>query len=281
MRELVETHMSWVVLTERHAFKCKKPVQLPYVDYRTVERRRASCEKELRLGRRLAENVYEKVVHVAGEPVIVMRRLPSELMLPAMLARGQATIGHATALGDLLADFYARAPRQQLTGGVYVQRVRRLVRADAAELVARGGPRDAAAQVLGAIEQGAFGLAARARYVIDAHGDLRPEHVCLETPPAVIDPLEIDELRLLDPASELAFFIMECARLDAAWFGERVLARYSARTGDLPPPAILELYGAQHALTRGLIALRHVDDARLVDRPRWRAKAADYLARAS
>jgi aminoglycoside phosphotransferase family enzyme len=280
-RQVIETHMSRVVLTDRHAFKLKKPVLLAYVDYRTAAQRRASCEKELRLGRRLAPGVYEKVASVHGEPVVVMRRLAANLMLPAMLARRAATVAHADAVGELLADFYARGPRVAWSGGTYVQRVRRLVQADGAEVVARGGRHDAAAHVLAAIEQGAFALAARARYVVDAHGDLRPEHVCLETPPVIIDPLEIDELRLLDPASELAFFVLECERLGAAWFAERVLARYSRRTGDVPPPAVLELYGAQHALTRGLIALRHLDDARVADQPRWRAQAADYLARAS
>jgi aminoglycoside phosphotransferase family enzyme len=280
-RQVIETHMSRVVLTDRHAFKVKKPVLLAYVDYRTAEQRRASCEKELRLGRRLAATVYEKVTRVHDEPMVVMRRLPADRMLPAMLARRAATRADADAVGDLLADFYARSPSVAWGGGAYVQRILRLVRTDGAEVVARGGPRDAAAHVLAAIEQGAFALAARARHVVDAHGDLRPEHVCLETPPVIIDPLEIDELRLLDPASELAFFVMECERLGAAWFAERVLVRYSTRTGDVPPPAVLELYGAQHALTRGLIALRRLDDVGPADRARWRAKAADYLARAS
>jgi len=51
VREVIETHMSWVFLTDRHAFKLKKPVRLPFVDYRTLERRRQSCGDELRLGR--------------------------------------------------------------------------------------------------------------------------------------------------------------------------------------------------------------------------------------
>jgi aminoglycoside phosphotransferase family enzyme len=281
VQDLVETHMSWVVLTEHHAFKRKKPLQLPYVDYRTVERRHESCDKELRLGMRTAASVYESVQQVAGDWVLVMRRLPADLMLPAMLANGRATMSDADAVGDLLADFYATSPHAGWGGGVYVQRVRRLVRADAQEIHERGGPRGAGQHLLAVIEEEAFALAARAKYVVDAHGDLRPEHVCLETPPVIIDPLEIDELRMLDPASELAFFIMECERLGAAWFGERVLSRYSGRSGDMPPPAILELYGAQHALTRALIAQRHLDDALLTERPRLRERVADYLARAS
>lgn len=285
MRQLVETHMSWVLLTRQHAFKIKKPVRLAYVDYTTPERRRASCDKELRLGRRLAASVYQKVLRVRGEWVVVMRRLPADRMLPEMLARGAAEPGHADAVGDVLADFYAHARPAGWTGTAYVDRMRKLVRADAAELAERAESRDgvarSAARVLAAIEREAFVLAGRAGRVVDAHGDLRPEHVCLETPPVIIDPLELDELRLLDPASELAFLALECERLDAAWFGERVIARYSAHTGDVPPAALLALYRSQHALIRALIALRHVDDAPLADRPRWRARAADYLARIS
>jgi aminoglycoside phosphotransferase family enzyme len=138
--------------------------------------------------------------------------------------------------------------------------------------------------VLAGIEREAGTLAARiaAGRVVDAHGDLRPEHVCLETPPVVIDPLEFDDdLRTLDAASELAFFALECERLGASWFADRVLARCADGTGDRVPAALIALYRAQHALTRALIALRHVDDAEPSNQPRWRAKSADYLARAT
>jgi len=115
--------------------------------------------------------------------------------------------------------------------------------------------------------------------VVEGHGDLRPEHVCLEPPPVVIDPLEFDdELRLLDAASELAFLALECERLRAAWFGNRVVARYVERSGDRAPPPVIALYRNQHALTRALIALRHIDDAAPAQQPRWRAKADEYLS---
>src|SRR5512140_363341 len=94
--EVIETHMSWVFLTAHHAFKLKKPVHLPYVDYRTIERRHSSCTNEFRLGRRLAATVYEAVEPLVvtgsgltigghGEVVdwlVVMRRLPEDRMLP-------------------------------------------------------------------------------------------------------------------------------------------------------------------------------------------------------
>jgi aminoglycoside phosphotransferase family enzyme len=281
--ELVETHMSWVYLTPRHAYKVKKPLQLAYVDNRTAPRRKASCEKELRLGARLAPGVYEQLRAVVrgGEIVdwlVVMRRLPADRMLPAMLAHGDATLDHADALADVLAEFYTHAPRTAETGDGYVARLRELVRLDGVELAVRGGP-GLAARVLRAIDREAAALAARVGRVVDGHGDLRPEHVCLE-PPLVIDPLELDDLRMIDAASELAYFALECERLDASWFGQRVFARYCHRTGDSIAPAVLAIYRAQHALARALIALRHMDDGPS-DPARWRTRAADYLARAS
>jgi aminoglycoside phosphotransferase family enzyme len=117
--------------------------------------------------------------------------------------------------------------------------------------------------------------------VVEAHGDLRPEHVYLESPPVVIDPLEFNEdLRTLDVASELAFFALECTRLGAAWFGDRVIERCAGRTGDRVPPPLAALYRSLHALTRALLALRRLDDAPLADHARWCARADDYLERA-
>lgn len=299
--EVIETHMSWVFLTERHAFKLKKPVCLPYVDYRTIERRHESCDNELRLGRRLAPNVYDEVVPLVSSPdglsvagageivdwLVVMRRLPAARMLPQMLARGEATSTHADALGDRLAGFYRNAPRASWDGMTYRHRLRELVVSAAGELVERGASRDIVDHVvryeLAGLEREKPALDARIAEgrVVEAHGDLRPEHVCLETPPVVIDPLELDvDLRTLDAASELAFFALECARLGAAWFADRVFARYAEVSGDRASGPVVALYRAQHALIRAVIALRHIDDAEARDHPRWRAKAADYLARA-
>jgi aminoglycoside phosphotransferase family enzyme len=271
------------------------------VDYRTIERRRESCDNELRLGRRLATNVYDAVVPLVASPtglsvdgageivdwLVVMRRLPEDRMLPQMLARGQATGAHADALGDLLGGFYRKAPRASWDGATYRRRLRELVVSVGGELVERGASRDVVGHVvryqLAGIEREKAALDTRIAEgrVVEAHGDLRPEHVCLETPPAVIDPLEFDaELRMLDAASELAFFALECARLDAAWFADRVFARYAMRSGDPVPVPLVELYRGQHALTRAVIALRHLDDAAPSDHSRWRARAAAYLARA-
>lgn len=299
--DTIETHMAWVFLGERCAWKLRKPVRLPYLDHSTVEQRCRSCFQEVQLGRRLAANVYLDVVPLvagpsglalggAGEVVdwlVVMRRLPGERMLPQMLARGAAAPAHADALGELLVAFYRGAVRAPWGGAEYRHRLRNAAVTIAGELVERGASRSQLGAIvhaqLAAIDHEARALDARIAdgRVVDAHGDLRPEHVCLESPPVVIDPLEFDdELRLLDAASELAFFALECERLGAAWFADRVLARYTGRSGDRVPAPVTVLYRVQHALTRALIALRHIDDVLPGDQPRWRRKAGEYLAQA-
>ncbi|HEU0031889.1 MAG TPA: hypothetical protein VFQ53_14755 [Kofleriaceae bacterium] len=303
--ETVETHMSWVFLTADAAYKLKKPIRLPFLDFSTVELRRQSCEQELRLGRRLAPDVYRAVVALvetssglaiarAGEPapstvvdwLVAMRRLPTERMLPQMLARGMASGAHADAVAELLAAFYRRTSRAPWDAAEYRRRTRTLVTTVGAELAARGAPRAQLEPIVGrllaAIERAAPLLAARIAggRVVDAHGDLRPEHVFLESPPVIIDPLEFDDqLRMLDVASELAFFTLECERLGARWFADRVTARHAEQTGDDPAPELVAIYRTQHALTRAAIALRRLDDAPPADHERWRAKALDYLAR--
>lgn len=301
--DCVETHMSWVFLTADRVFKLKKPVRLPHLDHATLARRHHSCVRELTLGRRLARDVYLALAPLrrhgdtlvldgpTGEIIdwlVVMRRLPAERMLPRMLADGRATEAHAVAVGDALSELYRHAPVAPWTGPAYRQRLRDDLLAFTAELVAFAAPRLRVEAILDTqlaiLDRHARDLDARIAtgHVVDAHGDLRPEHVCLETPPAIIDPLEFDdELRLLDPASELAFFALECERLDAGWFGARVIARYVERTGDRVGPALAALYRNHHVLVRAVLALRHLADAPVAEHPRWRAKANAYLARAA
>jgi aminoglycoside phosphotransferase family enzyme len=298
--ECIETHLSFVFLTEHRALKLKKPVRLPFVDHTQLEDRRRDCEKELVLGRRLGPSVYEQVVplvvsrdglaidHTDGGAIVdwlvVMRRLDSARMLPQMLLHNAATPAHADAVGDVLAAFYRRAPRAMWNGPEYRRRLRDMVVGIAEELVERGESRarlDAILQEeLGALEEERRTLAARIveGRVVDGHGDLRPEHICLEQPPVIIDPLEFDDdLRTIDPVSELAFFALECDLLGASWFADRVFERYLEMAADRVGGSLVALYRRQHALVRALLALRHLDDAAPSDHWRWHEKADQYL----
>jgi aminoglycoside phosphotransferase family enzyme len=118
----------------------------------------------------------------------------------------------------------------------------------------------------------------RAGRVVEGHGDLRPEHVCLRDPVAVIDCLEFSrELRVIDCIDELGFLALECERLGAAATGSALLHRYSELSGDWPPAPLLHFYQSCRASTRALIAARHQLDEKFRHSPHWGRRAQQYL----
>lgn len=296
--EVIETHMSWVFLTESHAYKLKKPIQTAHLDHSTIEARRQACETELRLNRRLAPTVYLAVVPLAsadgtlcvggaGPPtdwLVKMRRLPRHRMLDVCIERGSVLTPEVDSLAVVLAKFYATAERTVSAGPAYRSRLASSIESMRASLeqTRYGLARTEISAVVEAqrrwlLRHGTV-LEARAGAVVDAHGDLRPEHICLEREPVVIDCLEFDrELRLLDPVSELSFLALECRRFGAAWIGEQLLARYAEASGDHAPAPLIPFYESYHAIVRAAVAVWHLDDDALDHSDAWRERAGLYL----
>jgi aminoglycoside phosphotransferase family enzyme len=120
---------------------------------------------------------------------------------------------------------------------------------------------------------------ARSQRIVEGHGDLRPEHIYLGDPPLIVDCLEFHRgFRIVDPASELAFLAMESDRLGAPAIDGWVFAVYRTETGDDTPRPLIDFYKARHALTRAVIAIRHLDDGPVADPKKWRDRTARYLA---
>ena len=296
--EAIETHMAWVFLTEQHAYKLKKPLRTGLIDYTTVEARRQACETELALNRRLAAPVYLDVVPVANTdeglrvggdgPVldwlVKMRRLPRGRMLDACIERGEVRSESVRQLSAKMAAFYGRGEALHWSPATYRGRIRANIRAKAASLERPHYGLDAdriralVASQMHWIDAHRERLGRRGDRVMDVHGDLRPEHVCLTDPPMIIDCLEFNRsLRLLDPVSDLSFLSLECRRLGAAWIGDRLLANYRRQTGDNVDPVLIPFYESYHALIRAAITIWHLDD-QFFDNPEvWRRRAQEYL----
>lgn len=310
--QAIETHMAWVFLTERYAFKMKKPIRLGRLDTRTLDAREQASRSEVELNRRLAPGVYlgrcalrrgpegglvfdeglEKQGAVV-EWLVKMRRLPSNKMLDVRLRRSpdRHLRDHLRRLADVLASFYAGARPLAVAPGVYRQRLRDII--DTAEEALQAAPavvqpgrvRAIARRLRDWVEAEAALFEARVHggHVVEGHGDLRPEHVCLEYRPVVIDCLEFSHvLRAVDPVDELAFLSMECTRLGAGWAGQVVYRRYVTQTGDAPPVRLRAFYGAFRAFQRARLAVRHlhVHDDRL-PRSVWLQQANQYLGQAA
>jgi aminoglycoside phosphotransferase family enzyme len=296
-----ETHMSWLFLGGPHAYKLKKPVRHEGLDFTTMEARRLDCEAELHLNRRLAPDVYLDVVPIVTDEagrlalaarghvvdwLVKMRRLSEETMLDRAIGDGRVDSSHIRKIAQLLADFYERAGRARMSGLHYRERLERGVRADLHELddpvwrLPRALVRDVAQHQLERLERDAalFDARAHADRIVDGHGDLRPEHICLEAQPVIIDCLEFNqELRLLDPADELAFLALECERMGAPRVGERILDAYQELSGDWPDPRLLRFYRNYRAYRRAKIAVWHLRDQARTARDKWQQRAQRYL----
>ncbi len=296
-----ETHMSYVFLTDRHAWKLKKPVRYDYLDFSTVAARERDCAEEVRLNRRLTRDVYLGAVplsvdlagglHVGAGGTVVdwlvkMRRLPAERMLDQLIhVRAVPQDGLRAAIVRLC-RFYRKGPPIPMSPEAYVERLAAGVAGNRQALYESAHalpaelyePTCARLSALLSERAASFGDRARAGRIIEAHGDLRPEHICLAAEPQIIDALEFSrDFRILDAADELAFLALECERLGAPQLKALILETYAAETGDTPSAPLVHFYQSHRALMRAKIALWHLAEPATRDAALWRARAGDYL----
>ncbi|MFY0690527.1 MAG: phosphotransferase [Paracoccaceae bacterium] len=304
--ELVETSKSWVFLTPTLVYKVKKPVRDELQDLTSLRARQDNTLTEIDLNRRLAPEIYLGAqcifedpegaisLHGPGRPrdwMVKMRRLPGHRMLSFMIRKcyGDETL-LGTWVGELastLVAFYKTAPRSHLTGHELLSLLKDQQRLCRKTLLdprfARHRPRFEA--VLNRFERGLPAhlnlLAERAEHgrIRECHGDLRPEHICLQDPPVIFDCLEFNRnLRLLDPFSEVVFLGMECDRLGAPWIKPLLIDALKLGLQDHPPRRLLLQYEVIHALLRARLCLAHL----LVPHPRtpekWEPLGLEYFA---
>ncbi|MCK5480722.1 MAG: hypothetical protein KAJ06_06235, partial [Gammaproteobacteria bacterium] len=114
--------------------------------------------------------------------------------------------------------------------------------------------------------------------IVEAHGDLRPEHICLTDPPVFIDCLEFNRrFRLLDTADELAFLAMECEHAGAPFIGPVLFETYRQCSGDDPPQLLVCFYKAYRAQMRAKLSIRHLGSCDYGDADKWVQRTKAYL----
>lgn len=276
--EVVESHISWVFLAGDRAYKLRKPVVFPFLDYGTAERRRELCEEEVRLGRRLAPDLYLGVRPLVrsdgrwllGEPgergdehVVEMRRFDERSTLGARIARGDADAALVRAVARRIAEFHSAAepaPAGSFDAGTV-----------AATVSENFGTLLPYAEAVGARELAAahrFAVAflhahhdqledrGTRGFVRDCHGDLRAEHVIVaDGAVEVFDPLEFDqELRRIDVSADLAFLVMDLVVAGADELAAELIAEYESAGGNHGGRQLLFFYAAYRAWVRAKVA---------------------------
>jgi aminoglycoside phosphotransferase family enzyme len=278
--ELHETHISWVILAGPFAYKIKKPVNLGFLDFTTMERRAQDCDDEIRLNRRLCPDVYLGVRQIVGrdgayyvggagrpiEPVVWMRRLPEQGMLPALLARGDVTPALAQRIAQRLAAFHAGAA----TGpGVDEYGSAATIRANWDENIVQTGP--VVGRALDADMQAGL-VAYVGRFLTEqrdllerrvtmgrireGHGDLHAASICVEDGRIhLFDCLEFaPRFRCSDVAAEVSFLAMDFDHLGRADMGGAFVEAYVQSSGDRELLHLLDFYKAYRAFVRGKVA---------------------------
>jgi hypothetical protein len=278
--ELLETHISWVLLTGEYAYKLKKPLDLGFLDFSTLAARKAACEEELRLNRRTAPQLYLEVVPITGsgakpkvggagpaiEYAVKMREFPQAALLDRVAARGELRIGLMDELAATVARFHAAVERAGPgtafgTPAEVIAPARQNFEQIRA-LVEDPDGRAALGRLAAWTERefarlgDAFAARKRDGFVRECHGDLHLGNlIALDGVPLAFDCIEFNaSFRWIDVMNEVAFLVMDLADHGLVGHAWRFLNAYLAETGDYAGLGVLRFYLVYRAMVRAKIA---------------------------
>ncbi|MEQ1682935.1 MAG: AAA family ATPase [Burkholderiaceae bacterium] len=300
---LIETHISWILLTDTQAFKLKKPVRLPFLDFSTLTARRRFCHEELRLNRRLAPSLYLGVVEIRDGPAgpgiegpgrvvdvaVCMRRFPDGALWSEQVAQGLLAPRHIDSLAQRIVAFHEAAAAAPAGSGfglaaVHERVTRRVIDAiDASPVRLALAGIDAEWPALRdwlAKQPSLLAPLWRARRaagrVRECHGDLHLANVITLGPECTaFDALEFDdELRWIDVLDDIAFLAMDLLACDRRTFAFRWINACLEAGGDHHGLPALRFFMVRRALVRAQV--KAITEEQGVVAPHG-PRAADYL----
>jgi hypothetical protein len=276
--QIVETHISWILLTGDFAYKIKKPVKFGFLDFSTLQLRRHYCAEELRLNRRFAPQIYLEVVEIRGDPAaprvhgegeaieyaVRMKQFPQQALLSAHAAAGTLSAAVVDAIAHRVSDLHAASARADPSGEFgSAHSVQRWSEENLAQLEAT---------IPAAAMPGAYarlrdwyrdypGLAQQLQqrlaggHVRDCHGDLHLGNMALIDEQVVpFDCIEFNaELRWIDTVSEAAFVAMDLEARGYPGFCWRFISRYLENSRGYDAVALLRYYVVYRALVRAKV----------------------------
>lgn len=297
--KMIETRAAWVFLGNRRAYKLKKPITNRHFDHRTKEAREATCWKEIEVNQWLASGVYLDVcpltasgehLELAGlgevvDWVIVMERLPDEALLDHII-RARTPIDWAAlgTLADRLITQYRDEPIGAGDFGIYPKMLRdecMLSEEHLAHWTSDLGTDLVllCQQALDRLERHSSEIEARERLglIVEGHGDLRPEHICLD-PAVIFDRIEFSrQYRLIDCHDEIEYLGMEAEILGNHAIGPWFRRRLEDAGMPAPSTGLLATYRLIRCLIRARLSIDHLLETHPRTPDIWLPKAARYL----
>jgi aminoglycoside phosphotransferase family enzyme/predicted kinase len=286
--ELIETHISWVILTGSHAYKLKKPVKFSFVDFSTLALREKYCREELRCNRLFAPDLYEAVVPVTrradgtaeldgkGETTewaLRMRQFDNQAQLDRMLERGEVSAEMLRSFGRSLAEMHQALPRLTGSADEVDERIIGPVESNFADIAHTSQQHRHGALLAQTLElirgttgrlQALIGKRLASGSVRECHGDLHLSNLALiDGVVTAFDCLEFNaNLRWIDTMSDVAFLFMDChvrARADLAY---AFLDGYLDQSGDYEGAALLGYFCAYRSMVRAKVAALRFEQER-------------------
>ena len=284
-----ETHAAHVFLCGDRAYKIKKAVRLPYLDFSSLEKRQAIIARELEINRVFAPEIYLSTTAVLGEPVLVLRRFDEDFLLATLAARETISAELAAGLAQMMAAAHHRAEKRSTKGATIVAGLGQQLSAAFAASPDIFPPAEAQAfttrfaQVLGKKEvlldkRSAQGLVRR------CHGDAHCGNIVVhEGRPLLFDAIEFSEgIATIDVFYDLAFLLMDLSRRHQPFAANMILNGYldlSRRDEDLSGLALLSLFMSIRAGVRALVSADRVHEMDApADIERKRCEAREYFA---
>ena len=279
--KVIETHISWVILTGPYAYKVKKPLNLGFLDFRDPESRRFYCEEELRLNRRLAETIYEAVLPVTGSSdapelggdgtpfdyALRMRQFNPDCTLDRLSERDELTPEQLDELAERIAAFHRSVPALPMDSPLADPAALRQAMLDNFVSIAQNIDDQADRRRCDSLRdwtESCFAqLEPRIRYRLETglfrecHGDLHLGNIAwFEGRITVFDCIEFSEsLRWIDTANDLAFLLMDLESRDRNAMAYRVLNHYLEHSGDYEALGLMGFYKAYRAMVRAKVTL--------------------------
>lgn len=283
--ELAQTQMSFVFLADDYVYKIKKPVDLGYLDYTTLDKRQFYCQREVTLNRRLCPDVYLGVVPVTrdggrislggqGETIeyaVKMCRLPRDAMMDVLLTQDGVSLQMVARVAEKLAGFHQRAETSASIGafgdiGTIIGNTEEnfaQTRKYIGKTISRRKYQHIKAYTGRFIEASAalFHRRIAAGRIRDCHGDLHAAHICFREGICIYDCIEFNErFRYSDVASEVAFLAMDLDHYGRADLSHHFVTAYIARSGDRELIQLLSFYKCYRAYVRGKVESFKLDD---------------------
>lgn len=278
--KLIETHISWVLLAGRYAYKIKKDVRLDFLDFSSLKARLFYCNAELRLNSRLAKEIYIDVVPIGGSPenpvigaypaiehAVRMKRFPLNNTFDRLAKSSRLLAEHLDLLADKIASFHGSlAPAEEGSG--YGKDMIGPIRKSLDELRHHADEdvsllEKALAAEYAALEEFLSGRL-KAGYVRECHGDLHLGNIVLfKGKPVPFDCIEFDpRLRWIDVMNEIAFPVMDLLHHERPDLALRFLNAYLERTGDYAGLKAFRFFLSGRASVRAMVdAVRGEPDA--------------------